>query len=51
MQLQLHWHSSGIYVVVSPNTGTDIPHIGIIFFQGITLFTIVQILTSSTLRK
>jgi hypothetical protein len=26
MRPKLHWHSSGIYVVVSPNTGSDIPH-------------------------
>jgi hypothetical protein len=26
MQSELHWHSSGIYVIASPNTGSDIPH-------------------------
>jgi hypothetical protein len=51
MWLEHCWHSLEIYVVLSSNTGTDIPPIGIIFFQGITPFTIVQILTSSTLRK
>jgi hypothetical protein len=26
MWLEVCWHSLGIYMVVSPNTGTDIPH-------------------------
>jgi hypothetical protein len=32
MRLELRWHSSGMYVVVSPNTRTNFPHSVITFF-------------------